>query len=498
MDRKLQVALIRGPIVMGAGSVNNEATPAIGFAYIMGYLKHHGYQPVMIDAIGEGLNRFWSLDERPGYQCQGLKFEEIIQRIPKNSDVIGFSGMFSGEWPVLRRLINEVRKQFPKALFVAGGEHVTALTAYILKDCRALDICIRGEGEHTFYTLLELFSKSEDYLNVAGTAYLDSSSVYRQIDSEFSNNKLPRLLKDNAIPWPYWPEGYLEKFWSKGKSYGIATGRDMPFMLSRGCPFQCTFCSNQRMWGNRYVLRNIDDVIEEIKFYIIKYRITGIQLYDLTAITKKKWTLAFFNRLLAEKIDLKWSFPSGTRSEVLDEEILLLLSKVGCKYLVYAPESGSHKTLKEIKKRVDLEKLTRSALIAKKLGMNTRINLIIGFPHETWNEIFETIWYGLKMSFKGIDDVPLFIFSPYPGTQIFNDLYNSNQLKLNDDYFFSLTSLNGSYTNSSKIISTTPNLNSKLLGIVRTCFIFLNYGIGYLFFPSRIFKTLSLLILKQK
>ena len=149
------ISLVRGPIASKKGSINNEATPAIGFAYLSGYLRKFGYEPVWIDGIGEGLNQFWPLEKYPGFSAQGLNFDEIIARIPKDSQVIGFSVMFSGEWPLVRDLIMEVRKQFPSALFVGGGEHVTALTEFSLKDCPALDVCVRGEGEHIFLELIK-------------------------------------------------------------------------------------------------------------------------------------------------------------------------------------------------------------------------------------------------------------------------------------------------------------------------------------------------------
>ena len=206
----------------------------------------------------------------------------------------------------------------------------------------------------------------------------------------------------------------------------------------------------------------------------------------------------FLNRLINENIFLNWSLPSGTRSEVLDKETLHLLSKTGCKYLVYAPESGSKNTLIKIKKRIDLNKCTASVLEAKRQGINTRINLIIGFPHETWRNVFETIRYGLKMSMKGVDDVPLFIFSPYPGTEIFHNLVKEESIIFNDDYFFSLTSINGSYTDPRAVVSYSPHLSSIKLGYTRTFFILSNYLVSYLSHPSRIYRTLHLLLSKSK
>ena len=127
---------------------------------------------------------------------------------------------------------------------------------------------------------------------------------------------------------------------------------------------------------------------------------------------------------------------------------------------------------------------------AKRQNIVVRTNLIIGFPHETWGQISTTLMYGIKMALKGIDEVPIFIFSPYPGTEIFKDLSDAGKLKLNDEYFFQLTSLNSDYL-SWKVVCSNPRINWRVLGLVRTSFILTNYLISYLFYPSRIFRTIK-------
>jgi len=478
-----RVALVRGPIVSTLRAFNNEATPCIGFAYISAYLKKFGYKCEIVDAIGEALSRFWPLPEFPGYQCQGLTFDEIAARIPADTEVIGFSGMFSGEWPALRLLIKRVRRAFPDALFVIGGEHASALAEYTLRDCPELDLCVRGEGEHSFYEVLETYRLGGDYALVSGVSLLDGNHLYHEVGG------LTRIRKVDEIPWPDWPEGYMERFWREGKSYGVQTDRDMPIMASRGCPYQCTFCSNPRMWTTRYILRDVDDLIAEIKSYIARYDITALQFYDLTAITKKKWTIEFCQRLIAEGINIKWSLPSGTRSEVLDAETLPLLKQTNCNYLVYAPESGSPDTLEKIKKRVHLGKLTESVLESKRQNIIVRTNLIIGFPHETRRHVFETIRYGLYLAWKGADEVTINIFSPYPGTEIFAELLRENRLVLGDDYFLRLTSLNSDYT-ALNPLTCNPRIGPRELAVYRLAFMLLNYVVGYVAHPGRIVRTL--------
>lgn len=480
---KLRVALVRGPIVSTARSVNNEATPCIGLAYVSAYVRAHGYVPTIVDAIGEGLNRYWSLPAHRGYVCQGLAFEEVLARVPRDTDVIGFSAMFSGEWPVGRELITAMRREFPRAVIVAGGEHTTALPEYSLRDCPALDVCVRGEGEHTFYELLECLSEGRDLGAVNGIGYLDGDGTYR------ANDHMPRIRELDQIPWPDWPEGYLEKFWAAGKSYGIATERDMPLLVSRGCPYQCTFCSSPQMWTTLYRLRDPDDVIAEIEHYRTQYAITSLQLYDLTAITKKSWTVEFANKLLARGIDLKWSLPSGTRSEALDHETLSLLKRTGCSYLVYAPESGSPNTLRRIKKKIQLPRITASILEAKRQGIVVRTNLIIGFPHETRREVFQTIRYGLMLAARGADEVSINIFSPYPGSELYRELTEAGKIQLDDRYFLQLTSLNSDYTRTNPL-TFNPVMGPRELALYRISFMLLNYLIGYVLYPARIWRTI--------
>jgi radical SAM superfamily enzyme YgiQ (UPF0313 family) len=483
MPDESAVTLVRGPIVSTARAINNEATPCISFAYIAAYLRAKGHRVEVVDAVADGLARVWPLERYPGYRCQGLTFPEIVDRIPRDSKLIGFSAMFSGEWPVTRDLIAAVRARFPTALIVAGGEHVTALPEYCLSDCPAIDVCVRGEGERTLHALLEAPQQAGRFEAIDGIAYRDAGG------NVVSNGGLPRIREIDSIPWPAWPEGYLEKFWAAGKSYGVASERDMPVMASRGCPYRCTFCSSPQMWTTRYTLRDPADLVAEIKAYIRRYDITGLQFYDLTAVTKKRWAVEFCNLLMAEGIRLNWSLPSGTRSEALDEEVLRLFRRTGCNYLVYAPESGSAKTLQRIKKRISLPRLTRSAMLAKRLGIRLRTNLIIGFPGETRRDLLVTVAYGLKLAARGVDEVSINIFSPYPGTEIFADLSSRGQVALNDRYFLQLASLNSDYS-SINPLTVNEFMGAKELAFYRLCFMLLNYAIGYVIYPWRILRTI--------
>jgi radical SAM superfamily enzyme YgiQ (UPF0313 family) len=172
---------------------------------------------------------------------------------------------------------------------------------------------------------------------------------------------------------------------------------------------------------------------------------------------------------------------------------LRALKRTNCNYLVYAPESGSPDTLVKIKKRIDLGKLTNSVLEAKRQGIVVRTNLIIGFPHETHKHVFETIRYGLYLAWKGADEVTINIFSPYPGTEIFRELVAQGRISLSDDYFLALTSLNSDYS-STNPLTVNPHMGARELAFYRLGFMLTNYIVGYLRYPSRIWRTLRNII----
>ena len=471
------VTLVRGPLVATPRALNTEATPALGVAYLMGTLVHAGIPCAFVDGVGEGLNQRWRVRYRSAY-AQGLQLEEIVARVPAETTLIGLTSMFSGDWPVLRDLAALLRKRFPQVIIVAGGEHVTALSEYCLRECPAINLAVRGEGEATVLAL------ARGETTVAGTAYINKAGQYIEVGG------LPRTRAIDALPRPYWPPGYLEKFWAAGKSFGVQSERDMPILATRGCPYRCTFCSSPQMWTTTYVLRDVEDVIAEIKSYIARYVITSLQYYDLTAITKKSWIMQFCTRLLEEGIHVPWSLPSGTRSEALDTETLTLLKRTGCTYLVYAPESGSQATLETIKKRMDLAKLTASVLEAKRLGLVIRTNLIIGFPHETRRDIWMTLRYGLYLAWHGADEVTVNIFSPYPGTELFEQLVKDGTLKVNDDYFYDLSSLNSDFLTLHPL-TVNKHVGRVELALYRTSAMFLNYLVGYLHYPRRIGRSVG-------
>jgi hypothetical protein len=108
--------------------------------------------------------------------------------------------------------------------------------------------------------------------------------------------------------------------------------------------------------------------------------------------------------------------------------------------------------------------------------------------------MFETLHFGLRMAVLGVDEVPFYIFSCYPGTEIFADLRTRGQVELDDDYFLSLVSLNGKFSNLRPAGVSARHVSNVELATLRLAFMLANYALGYLLYPRRIWRTLRNLV----
>ena len=145
------------------------------------------------------------------------------------------------------------------------------------------------------------------------------------------------------------------------------------------------------MWTNRWYARDAKDVVEEIAYYKETYGAVNFPFQDLTAILKRDWIIEFCTELLAKDLNITWQFPSGTRCEVVDDEVADLLARTGGKSMAFAPESGSARTRKLIKKQMKEEALMEAVHSSVRNGLNISTFMVIGFPHDTKEDLKETI-----------------------------------------------------------------------------------------------------------
>ena len=137
------VTLVRPALISSPTSYSEPLTPPIGLAYLAGTLVANGVKVTAIDAIGEAPQNYVLEQD---YRCQGLAINEVLQRIPLDTSLIGISCMFTQDWPYVRKIVVAVREQFPHTPIMVGGEHITALPEFSLRECPAINYCCLGEG----------------------------------------------------------------------------------------------------------------------------------------------------------------------------------------------------------------------------------------------------------------------------------------------------------------------------------------------------------------
>lgn len=473
-----RIALVRPFSVLSKTTYSAAILPPLGLAYLASVVRNAGYPVDIVDAQGEDIFNI-RRSSCGRYNLQGLDAEGLVQMIDPDALIVGVSLMFSQEWLPQREFIKQVRKKLPHCVIVVGGEHPTALPEYVLRDCPEIDFLVSGEAELTFLELVYRIYHGKDAQGSPGVSFIQKNDAF--VGNGLSN----RITHIDELPRPAWDLCKVENYFQPNWAMGIGMGRHMPILATRGCPYQCTFCSNPTMWTTRYNMRDPADVADEIQYLVNEYNVNNIDFFDLTAIIKKDWTLAFCNELKRRKLDITWQLPSGTRSEALDHETLTALYDTGCRLITYAPESGSEKTLERIKKKLKLPRLTESIRMAKQIGHNVKINLIIGFPDERVADVLKTTWYSVKMAFHGVDDCNIATFSPYPGSELYERLRTEGNLPApNDDYFVSLLVQFDFFKGD----SYCQHIGGRALSLCRLLVYMLFYSTAYLVHPRRILR----------
>ncbi len=481
---KQRIQLIRPFLVMSKTSYSSPLVPPIGIAYIASLLEASGYLVDIIDGVGEDVGNV-RISPCGNKRLQGLTAEAIIDRIAPETTIVGLSLMYSQEWIEHRELIEDIRKKRPDLTIVAGGEHITALPEHSLRNCPDLDFVVTGEGELTFLELAHNIVTGQSTENIRGVGRLDKQGVYQD------DGIGPRIADIKSLPKPAWHLCPIQNYFSKAFAFGVSFGRNMPILATRGCPYQCTFCSNPTMWTTRYLMRDPEDVVDEIESMINTYGCNSIDFADLTAIVKRGWILDFCAEIKRREINIVWQLPTGTRAEALDEETLTAIYDAGCRLVVYAPESGSEETLVLVKKKLKLKKVLESAATASRVGHMTKVNFILGFPGETRKSMLETVWACIRMATKGVGDCNVAMFSPYPGSEIFRSLVESKEINIEDDQYFNDLVAFFDFTNFKTF---NENVSSRELGYYRILGLSGFYLVSYLFYPKRILRLVKAMI----
>ena len=241
-----------------------------------------------------------------------------------------------------------------------------------------------GEGEEA---AVEVFGLA---LEAKGVADVDWLNVARHRVPQRRGQADQRSLQSRArnkravddIAWPAWDLIDVDTYNEHEFITGLHFGKTVPILATRGCPYQCTYCSSPTMWTTRWYARDPVDVVDEIEHYKKVYGATNFPFQDLTAILKKDWIVEFCNELLERQLDITWQFPSGTRCEVIDDEVADLLRRSGGKSLALRARERqrAHAQAHQEADEDRVAESTRCKLSASANRLNLTAFIVIGLP----------------------------------------------------------------------------------------------------------------------
>jgi len=338
----------------------------LGLASIAAYLKEKNQESIIsvIDAWAEGLS--------------GDEFKKRIAEI--NADFIGIS-MVSPRYNEAKQTIIICREIFPQALIVAGGPHPSAVPEETLREIPELDVCIFGEGEITMHEL----AAGMPFEQINGIAFRENDRIKTNAPREF--------IKDlDSLPYPARDLFPLEKYRTHPPY-----GRENPYFSminSRGCPFQCAYCSKD-VFRQTFRANSPKRVCDELEMLISKYGVKEIHFYDDDFTMDMKRAEEICGEIIKRNIKIRWS--CTTRVNLVDENLLAKMKQAGCWLISYGVESGNQKILDSINKGIKIEQIKSAFAITRKTGISTLAYLMLGLPGETSQTIKETVELAKKI-----------------------------------------------------------------------------------------------------
>jgi len=411
-----KVMLINPPNSISKDSIRRLATP-LGLLYIGSALKEKGYDVKILDSTCEG---YYNTKINGDYLTYGLSDEEIIREIKKyNPDIVGISSMFSAHQKNALHHCDLVKSIDKNILVVLGGIDPSLRCKESLQH-NSVDFVILGEGEYRFPKLLDSLNHNQEP-DFDGIGYKKNNEI-------IINPTTTRINDLDSLPLPARDLINMEDYIKIGVPFAPFSRKERTaqIMTSRGCPFNCVFCSSIKLWGRKFRMRSAESVIQEVDELVNKYNIKEIQFSDDNLTINRKRAIEIFNKL--EPYNLSWCTPNGVMIKTLDKEMIEAMAKSGAYQLSFAIESGSQRVLKEIINKSVPEKSEVKKLIqiCHDNGISVHGMLVVGFPGETREEIQETLDYPFQV---GLDSASYFIANPLPGSRLYQQCKEKGYLK---------------------------------------------------------------------
>jgi anaerobic magnesium-protoporphyrin IX monomethyl ester cyclase len=397
----------------------------LDIAYIAALLEKQ-HEVRIIDSPTEGWKNLEELDGTK-YR-QGLSNKEIAIRVKQwPPDVVGITVPFSGWWKSACEVVSAVKSINKDIIIVVSGLHPSARP----RECLAnpgVDFVVIGEPEQTMFELVGVLEQKnlEGVEKVKGIGFVkNGKTVITPLRPPFEDL--------DSLPFPARHLLPMDKYFEAVKENPLRGEIRKPWAMmitSRGCPYDCVFCSIHNVMGKKWRGRSPQNVVDEINQLVRTYKIKQIDFYDDNMTLNKKRMETICDLIVKEGLDIEWYTPNGVRADTLDENLLKKMKASGCKKIRIAPESGVQNVLdKIVKKNLNLKDVEKAVVLSKKVGIKVGCFFVIGLIGETKEDINETIRYAYKLRSLGADRFYFSVAMPVYGTELYEQAKKGGFLK---------------------------------------------------------------------
>ena len=377
--------------------------PPIGLAYIAAVLRENDIDVKIIDA--KSLN---------------MTHMEICEAVlTEKPDLVGIT-IFTTQLRSALITAREIKKNLPSCKIVVGGPHVHPQHEELIRKEDSIDFCVRKEGEITMVELAKAISNRGDFRDILGLTFRDAGNKV------IVNPDRPFIENLDTLPFP--ARDLLPNHVYRG-SIGFGERSKFTYIsASRGCPFNCHFCSVPNFWPKPR-RRTVDNVIAEMEDIYTKFGIEYMRFTDEIFVLNKKWLNEFCQKMIDSKLNKKITWSCDSRVDLVNKEMLKNMNQAGCKVIFYGIEFGNQKILDDCGKRISLQQIYKAIDLSKKAGISPTGNFMIGYPTETKETIEDTINLAMELD---LDFCSFSIVTPFPGCELFDYCKKNGLLKTED------------------------------------------------------------------
>jgi radical SAM superfamily enzyme YgiQ (UPF0313 family) len=316
-------------------------------------------------------------------------------------------------------IVRQTKKIDSRIITVMGGYHSTCYADKIIQHSE-LDYIIKGEGEEVFPIFLEECQKAvPNFESVEGI-------VYKNEDGSIYQNGIAVVNDLENINWPDYDAINIEKYFKGGYRYLSLKKRNIPLIATRGCPYECAYCSAPIVSGRRVRKYSVEKLINHIEYLYKEKNIRWFNFIDDNFTSDLKFAKSLTEAIIDLNLKgVRFGTPSGVRMVKNGYKLWSSMKQAGWEEIIIAPESGSKHILNLMNKKLDLDSVPRVVKDIKSAGLNVTAYFIVGYPGETKEDLQKTLKFIKKNNF---DFVSMHNFQPIPGTPVYEFLVRSGEI----------------------------------------------------------------------